>query len=210
MGDHTTLESPSDEEKSNYDTLPEQTGVPAVPLDQVESKPSRGRTFQLLSVLISGLALFSDGYNIQVTGKSLSLSIKQCSSNPAYTNTVLTALYPAEMTTEMKTRLTNSLLIGDIFGMLFFGIAADRIGRRWGIIGCTVLLVGGVILATAAHGKTVDGMLWMMVVSPNVTYSRRTDSMQIGRGVAGVGAGGEYAVCTTSSIEAAEEAPSYA
>jgi MFS family permease len=83
----------------------------------------------------------------------------------AYTNTVLTALYPVQMTTVMKTRLTNSLLIGDIFGMLFFGIAADRIGRRWGIIGCTVLLVGGVILATAAHGKTVDGMLWMMVVS---------------------------------------------
>lgn len=68
------------------------------------------------------------------------------------------------MTTQMKTRLTNSLLVGDIFGMLFFGIAADRIGRRWGIIGCTVLLVGGVVLATAAHGKTVDGMLWMMVV----------------------------------------------
>lgn len=81
------------------------------------------------------------------------------------------------MTTQMKTRLTNSLLIGDIFGMLFFGIAADRIGRRWGIIGCTVLLVGGVVLATAAHGKTVDGMLWMMVVSShilelNIAHSR--------------------------------------
>jgi hypothetical protein len=71
MGDHTTLESPSDENKSVYDNLPEQTDVPVVPLDQLESKPSRGRTFQLLSVLISGVALFSDGYNIQVTGKSL-------------------------------------------------------------------------------------------------------------------------------------------
>jgi MFS family permease len=112
------------------------------------------------------------------------------------------------MTTVMKTRLTNSLLIGDIFGMLFFGIAADRIGRRWGIIGCTVLLVGGVILATAAHGKTVDGMLWMMVVSHLRPSLSAADESQIGRGVAGVGAGGEYAVCTTSSIEAAEEAPS--
>lgn len=72
----------------------------------------------------------------------------------------------------MKTRLTNSLLIGDIFGMLFFGIAADRIGRKWGIIGCTVLLVGGVILATAAHGQTVDGMLWMMVVSKQMSSVR--------------------------------------
>jgi MFS family permease len=93
----------------------------------------------------------------------------------AYTNTILTALYPVQMTTDMKTRLTNSLLIGDIFGMLFFGIAADRIGRRWGIIGCTVLLVGGVVLATAAHGKTVDGMLWMMVVCREDTGRNHTD-----------------------------------
>lgn len=83
----------------------------------------------------------------------------------AYTNTVLSVLYPVEMTTEMKTRLSNSLLIGDIIGMLAFGLASDRIGRRWGIIGCTLLLVGGVVLATAAHGTSVTGMLWMMVVS---------------------------------------------
>jgi hypothetical protein len=42
--------------------------LPSVPLDDVEGKP-KGRTAQLLSVLVSGVALFSDGYNIQVTGK---------------------------------------------------------------------------------------------------------------------------------------------
>jgi hypothetical protein len=42
--------------------------LPSVPLDDVEGKP-KSRTAQLLSVLISGVALFSDGYNIQVTGK---------------------------------------------------------------------------------------------------------------------------------------------
>ena len=42
--------------------------LPSVPLDDVEGK-SKGRTAQLLSVLVSGVALFSDGYNIQVTGK---------------------------------------------------------------------------------------------------------------------------------------------
>lgn len=74
-------------------------------------------------------------------------------------------LYPAQMTIEMRTRLSNSLLIGDIIGMLVFGLLSDRIGRRWGIVGCTLLLVGGVLLATAAHGRSIDGMLWMMVVS---------------------------------------------
>lgn len=69
------------------------------------------------------------------------------------------------MTVDMRTRLSNSLLVGDIIGMLAFGLASDRIGRRWGIIGCTVLLVGGVALAAAAHGYTVNGMLWMMIVS---------------------------------------------
>ena len=68
------------------------------------------------------------------------------------------------MTTQMRTRLSNSLLVGDIIGMLVFGLLSDRIGRRWGIVGCTFLLVGGVLLATAAHGSSVDGMLWMMVV----------------------------------------------
>jgi hypothetical protein len=46
----------------------DEVALPSVPLDDVEGKP-KGRTAQLLSVLVSGVALFSDGYNIQVTGK---------------------------------------------------------------------------------------------------------------------------------------------
>lgn len=42
--------------------------VPTVPLDAVEG-PTKSRGAQLLAVLISGVALFSDGYNIQVTGR---------------------------------------------------------------------------------------------------------------------------------------------
>lgn len=69
MGDHTALESTCDDDKTFSDSLPEQTAVPTVPLDQVERKRTRGRAVQLLSVLVSGVALFSDGYNIQVTGE---------------------------------------------------------------------------------------------------------------------------------------------
>jgi MFS family permease len=45
------------------------------------------------------------------------------------------------MTAEVKTRLSNSILIGDIFGMLFFGLCIDRFGRKIGIILTTLFLV---------------------------------------------------------------------
>jgi MFS family permease len=45
------------------------------------------------------------------------------------------------MTSEVKTRLSNSILIGDIFGMLLFGLCIDRFGRRIGIILTTFFLV---------------------------------------------------------------------
>lgn len=161
------------------------------PSDGVVAPPSRpaGK----LDVLIQGVALFSDGYNIQIIG---------------YMNTVLAKLYPKQMTAEVKTRLSNSILIGDVFGMVLFGLCIDRFGRRVGIILTTLFLVLGIVLATASHGSTVEGMFWMMVV---------------GRGVAGVGAGarcsivvrlvhpltdslvgGEYTVCTSQALECAD------
>ncbi|GJC77427.1 glycerophosphoinositol permease 1 [Colletotrichum liriopes] len=84
------------------------------------------RTAGKLDVLIQGVALFSDGYNIQIIG---------------YMNTVLAKLYPKQMTNEVKTRLSNSILVGDIFGMLIFGLCIDKFGRRVGIILTTLFLV---------------------------------------------------------------------
>ena len=118
----------------------------------------------ILTVIVGGLALFSDGYNAQVIG---------------YMNPIFEVLYPNTFTAGIKTRLSNAYLIGEIFGMLFFGWAIDKLGRRSGIIGATGFLILGVILATAAHGTTETGVFWMMI---------------IGRGVAGFGAGGELPV----------------
>lgn len=119
-------------------------------------------THSVLMVTVGGLALFSDGYNAQVVG---------------YMNPVLTALYPEDYTPGMKTRMSNSFLISEIFGMLFFGWAIDRLGRRNGIVFATSFLVLGIVLTAAAHGTTNTGMIWMMI---------------IGRGVAGFGAGGMF------------------
>lgn len=45
------------------------------------------------------------------------------------------------MTSEVKTRLSNSILIGDIFGMLIFGLCIDKFGRKVGIVLTTFFLV---------------------------------------------------------------------
>lgn len=98
--------------------------------------------------------------------------------------------YPDGISKIIKTRLSNSYLIGEIFGMLFFGVAIDRYGRRTGIVFATFFLILGVVLATASHGESQLGLFWMMIVA---------------RGVAGFGAGGEYPVCGTSAAEASDE-----
>ncbi|CAG8053089.1 unnamed protein product [Penicillium salamii] len=107
-----------------------------------------------------------------------------------YMEPLFSVLYMDGMSSTMKSRLSNSYLIGEIFGMLFFGVLIDRIGRRTGIVTTTAFLILGVVLATASHGKSQLGMFWMMTVA---------------RGIAGFGAGGEYPVCATSATEAADE-----
>ncbi|KIW89724.1 uncharacterized protein Z519_09880 [Cladophialophora bantiana CBS 173.52] len=129
----------------------------------------------VITVLVAGLALFSDGYNAQIIG---------------YMEPLFTDLYKDGMSSIIKTRLSNAYLIGEIFGMLFFGFLIDKIGRRTGIVFATSFLVLGIVLATAAHGTTQLGMFWMMIVA---------------RGVAGFGAGGEYPTCGTGSAEASDE-----
>lgn len=105
-------------------------------------------------------------------------------------NPLFADLYPDGFSSTIKTRLSNSYLIGEIFGMLFFGYLIDSMGRRTGVVFATVFLVLGIVIATAAHGNSQLGMFWMMIV---------------GRGIAGFGAGGEYSVCGSASAEASDE-----
>ncbi|GFF43595.1 probable metabolite transport protein GIT1 [Aspergillus udagawae] len=67
----------------------------------------------VVNVIVSGLALFSDGYNAQIIG---------------YMEPLFSVLYKDGMSSMIKTRLSNSYLIGEIFGMLFFGVLIDRRG----------------------------------------------------------------------------------
>jgi MFS family permease len=62
--------------------------------------------------------------------------------------------YGSALSSTIKTRLSNSYLIGEIFGMLFFGAMIDRYGRRMGVVAATVFLILGIVLATASHGTS--------------------------------------------------------
>jgi MFS family permease len=84
-------------------------------------------------VIVSGLALFSDGYNAQIIG---------------YMKPLFKELYKDAMSSTISSRLTNSYLIGEIFGMLFFGWTIDKLGRRTGIVFATLFLVLGIVIAS--------------------------------------------------------------
>ncbi|KAK4688572.1 hypothetical protein P7C73_g1544, partial [Tremellales sp. Uapishka_1] len=78
----------------------------------------------------------------------------------------------------------------EIIGQVGVGIICDRVGRKTAMVGTTLAIVIGGILATASSGSTDAGMFWMMTIA---------------RGLVGIGVGGEYPACSTSASEAANE-----
>ncbi|KAF4993706.1 hypothetical protein FGRMN_6283 [Fusarium graminum] len=129
-----------------------------------------------LTMVFSGLAIGSDGYNAAVIG-NLEL--------------LLSSLYPEALTSVMRSRLSNAFLIGMIIGMLGFGVVADQLGRKTGAVLTTSILLVGIALSAGASGLTTTGLMWMLVIA---------------RGIAGVGAGGEYPVSGAGALEASDEA----
>lgn len=129
----------------------------------------------IFTIICSGCALMSDGYQ------------NNCMN---MLNSVYAVKYPKVYTSTVKTRVSNASLVGAIIGQIFVGLSCDYYGRRWAILVTTSLLVIGSILAAACHGKTTEGMFWMLTVA---------------RGIIGVGLGGEYPASSTSAAESSNE-----
>lgn len=102
---------------------------------------------------------------------------------------IFAVLYP-ELSTTMYSRLSNAFIVGMIVGMLGFGYISDRLGRKSGAVLTTLILVVGIATSAASNGTDHQGMFWMLVIS---------------RGIAGVGAGGEYPVSGAGAAEATDE-----
>lgn len=107
---------------------------------------------------------------------------------------LMKTIYPDALTDTIYSRLSNAFLIGMIIGMLFFGVIVDQLGRKTGAVATTILLVLGIAMSAAANGATPTGLLWMLIIA---------------RGVAGVGAGGEYPVSGAGAAEATDESGKY-
>ena len=98
-------------------------------------------------------------------------------------------IYPKYLTTAVASRLSNAFMVGMIIGMLSSGYMSDKLGRKSGAVLTTCLLVLGIALSAGASGLTHSSM-WMLVIA---------------RGIAGVGAGGEYPVAGAGTAEATDE-----
>lgn len=138
-------------------------------------RKGRPRMGEIFTIICAGFALISDGYQNNVM---------------TMLNTVFTSLYPGDYTADMKTNVSNASLVGTIFGQVIMGILADRMNRKQAVVIATCFLVFGTVLCAAAHGKSVNGMFWMLIVF---------------RGVTGFGIGAEYPSCSVSANEAANE-----
>ncbi|KAJ5746841.1 uncharacterized protein N7511_008537 [Penicillium nucicola] len=135
------------------------------------------RVSMVFMVIFSGLAIGSDGFNASIIG-NLEL--------------IMGVIYPESLTTAVAARLSNAFMVGMIIGMLSFGYISDKLGRKTGAVLTTVILVLGIALSAGASGVNENGMFWMLIIA---------------RGIAGVGAGGEYPVAGAGAVEATDEAP---
>lgn len=91
----------------------------------------------------------------------------------------------------MKTRISNSLLIGAILGIIVLGYASDMVSRRAGLLFTSSLVAITTLMATVAlHVHPSQNMLWYFVIV---------------RGIAGFGVGGEYPPSASAGIEESDE-----
>ncbi|KAF9015243.1 MFS Git1p-like glycerophosphoinositol permease [Cyathus striatus] len=138
------------------------------------------------TILAAAFGLISDGYQNNLMTMA---------------NVVFRTLYPKEYTSDVSTRVSNSLLVGAIIGQVFVGIACDRLGRKVALVSTTALIVVGAILATAAHGAhgSPSGLFWFLTIARQVWLMRNKP------GLTGIGVGGEYPASSTSASEAANQ-----
>lgn len=123
------------------------------------------------------IANFSDGYQNSL-------------ANP--TNVIFKHLLGSDgFSSEMKTRISNSLLIGAILGIVVLGYASDMFSRRAGLLFTSSLVAIGTLMSTVAlQVNPSQNMLWYFVIV---------------RGITGFGVGGEYPPSASAGIEESDE-----
>ncbi|KAJ5873398.1 uncharacterized protein N7473_013271 [Penicillium subrubescens] len=130
-----------------------------------------------VTILSCYIANFSDGFQNSL-------------ANP--TNVILKKLLGSgRYSADMKTRISNSLIIGAIIGVVVLGYTSDMISRRSGLLFTSCLVAITTLLATLAlQVHPSEKMLWYFVIV---------------RGIAGFGVGGEYPPSAAAGLEESDE-----
>ncbi|GAD95217.1 conserved hypothetical protein [Paecilomyces variotii No. 5] len=172
----TNVPRPPDEKRIENDVIVTSEGSLGDGENVLQANDNRpSKVSTVLMIIFSALAIGSDGFNASIIGN---------------VELVMGVIYPDSLTTSVASRLSNAFLVGMIVGMLSFGYISDKVGRRAGAVLTTLILVVGIALSAGASGVTQKGMFWMLIIA---------------RGIAGVGAGGEYPVAGAGAAEATDE-----
>ncbi|CCH42878.1 Inorganic phosphate transporter [Wickerhamomyces ciferrii] len=139
-----------------------------------QSLPKESFIKRMGGILTCGCGFLSDGYQQGVMTMG---------------NAILAAQFKG-YNTRYKTMVSNSILVANIIGQIFFGFTTDLIGRKQTFTYTTVFIIVGVIICACANGSTEEKLFWMLI---------------IGRGVLGVGIGGDYPAAASAGIETANE-----
>lgn len=103
-----------------------------------------------------------------------------------------------------KAYISTAVLIGAVLGQLFFGLLADRIGRRKGFIITLSLVILGAILSSLAFPCVLATALFQFAIALTLHSERQRTliySLTIFRFILGFGIGGEYPLSATVTSE---------
>ncbi|KAJ6008762.1 hypothetical protein N7499_001189 [Penicillium canescens] len=138
-------------------------------------RPSRWQSN--ITIISCYIANFSDGFQNTLANPT-NVIFKQVLGSDAYSS-------------EMKTRISNSLLVGAILGVVALGYTSDMFSRRAGLLFTSSLVAIGTLMSALALQVHPSGnMLWYFVVV---------------RGIAGFGVGGEYPPSAAAGIEETDD-----
>ncbi|KAJ6016631.1 hypothetical protein N7451_000010 [Penicillium sp. IBT 35674x] len=152
-----------------------ETVVSTAEQDIEEYRPSK--TQGNITIVSCYIANFSDGFQNSL-------------ANP--TNVIFKDLLGANaFSSVMKTRISNSLIVGAILGVVVLGYTSDMFSRKAGLLVTSSLVAIGTLMSTVAlQVNPSQHMLWYFVIA---------------RGIAGFGVGGEYPPSAAAGIEESDD-----